>query len=655
MAAIAEPDARPAADPSARFVSAPGAPLPGNLAALWATDPALAAAVERLDESDADALATEPARDGSPTLAAATPDGRRVYLHSRHRPRDEADRLVAGVDVANHVAFYLFGLGLGYHLDAVFDRAGAEAVFFVFEPDPRVLRAALASRDLSGVIASRRVTFVTAADKAALFALLTPRTAMIALGTAEVEHPASVQRDACFHDQMRKWLAEFAAFATTNLNTLVHTSRRTLENVARNAATYAAAPGPGPLKDLYKGCPAVVVSAGPSLRKNKHRLTELAGKCVIIAVQTTLRPLLEIGVVPDFVTALDYHEICGQYFENLPAGLSTELVAEVKASAVIFDRHPGPVTVLGNPHADALLRELDPGHARLPAGSTVAHLAFYLAEHLGCDPILFVGQDLGFGDGLCYAPGTSHEDVWRPELGRFCTVENKQWEQIVRDRPILRQVPDYRGRPMYTEERLFTYLQQFERDFAKSPARILDCTEGGAAKRGATPMPLAEAIAAYCRSPLPAVRRRASLRIDRTVECVRAMENRRDEAQRVERIARQTLPLLEELRDHVEDQPRVNRVIARIDALRAEMNALTATYDLVTQMTQQTELERFRADRLLAAAKLAGVDRQRRQVLRDVDNCRGVVAAARDFQSLMDDVIAGLSADLPRLAKGVAA
>ena len=67
---------------------------------------------------------------------------------------------------------------------------------------------------------------------------------------------------------------------------------------------------------------------------------------------------------------------------------------------------------------------------RMPTGATVAHLAYYVAEHLGCDPIIFVGQDLGFSDGLCYTPGTSYEDVWRPELARFCTVEMKQWEQI---------------------------------------------------------------------------------------------------------------------------------------------------------------------------------------------------------------------------------
>ena len=246
------------------------------------------------------------------------------------------------------------------------------------------------------------------------------------------------------------------------------------------------------------------MSAGPSLQKNKHLLAGLRDTAVIIAVQTTLQPLLEMGVEPHYATSLDYHEICTRFYEKLPKTLSTELVAEPKANSAIMRMYPGNVSLLGNAFAESVLRELAVGKPELTGGATVAHLAFYLAEHLGCDPIIFVGQDLGFTDGLYYTPGTSYEDVWRPELNRFCSVEMKQWEQIVRERFILRRIPDQQGRPMYTEERLFTYLQQFERDFLRSKSRVIDATEGGAAKRGATVMTLAEAGAAILHGAIAA-------------------------------------------------------------------------------------------------------------------------------------------------------
>ena len=124
------------------------------------------------------------------------------------------------------------------------------------------------------------------------------------------------------------------------------------------------------------------------------------------------------------------------------------------------------------------------------------------------------------------------------------------------------------------------------------------------------------------------------------------LKRREDEAARIEQICRDTLPLLEEIRDHVEDQGRVNRAISAVDALRARMNDLGATYDLITQLTQSSELERFKADRKLSAAKeLDGNERQRRQVMRDIDNVRAVADAARDFQDLMRQTVDGLDRD----------
>ena len=680
-----------------RYVLPDDAPLLKNLAALWATDPELAAELESLHPTPG--YPVERSKAGPPTLAITPPGAARpIYLHSRHQPLDEAARLIDAVGVGEAFAFYVHGFGLGYHVEQLFERASREALLFVFEPDLRLLWTALEQRDLCKLIESRRVLFITRPDKSDLFVRLTPHAALISVGVESVIHPPSMQVAGEFHRQMQAWLAEFASFSRTSLNTLVLNSRRTAENIARNIGWYVATPSLARLENRHKGEPAVIVSAGPSLRKNIHLLESIQDKAVLVAVQTTLKPLLEKGVRPHFVTSLDYHDICARFFENLPPGLNTELVAEPKATSAVFELNPGPLSLLGNDFADSLLREMKLAKGRLPSGATVAHLAYYLAEHMGCDPIVFVGQDLGFSDGLCYAPGTSYDDVWRPELSRFCTVEMKQWEQIARERFILRKIPDHQGRPMYTEERLFSYLQQFERDFARSPARIIDATEGGAAKRGATPMKLADAIRDFCTRPLRATahatnqtttchpersegslvphaadersfgvpqddklrprreRSESAIRLqgdgdhpglhwDRLGEAIECLRRRRDEAERIQQVSADTLPLLEEIRDHVADQARVNRAIARVDALRARMNELGATYDLVTQLTQSTELKRFQADRRLSASReIDPDDRQRRQVARDIDNVRGVMDAAADFRRLMDEVIDRLSA-----------
>ena len=633
-----------------RYVLDEDAPLLANLAALWTVDSGLAQRIEALHPRPS--YRVQRSKAGPPTVFVTTPDGRTVWLHSRYQPIEEARRLVDPVDVADRTTFYIFGFGLGYQVELLFDRAGEEAILCIFEPDLMVLRTAFEQRDFSRIIESRRAMFFTRLDKGDLLTRLTPQSAMLSLGAASLVHLPSMETAGEFHRQMQRWLEEFESFTRTSLNTVVLNSKRTAENISRNLAWYVASPSLSRLRDRYKDKPAVIVSAGPSLRKNKHLLKGLSDHAVLIAVQTTLQPLLEMGVEPHYVTSLDYHDICTRFFEKLPAALKTELVAEPKASSAIFGMYPGPVSLLGNRFAESVLREMNLGKTELTGGATVAHLAFYLAEHLGCDPIIFVGQDLGFSDGLCYAPGTSYEDVWRPELGRFCTVEMKQWEQIVRERFILRRIPDYQGRPMYTEERLFTYLQQFERDFLKSKARIIDATEGGAAKQGTAPMTLSDAVEEFCTTRLPVVRNdHPGLRWERAAECIDCLEKRRDEANRIEQISHKTRPLLEEIRDHLDDQPRVNRAIGDVDGLRAKMNELGATYDLVTELTQSTQFKRFQDDRKISAAKLGGLERQRRQVCRDIENVRGVGEAAAEFQRLMDEVIAHILAELSELTR----
>jgi len=637
-----------------RYVLSDDAPLLANLAALWTIDPNLAAAIECLHPTPS--YPVQISKSGLPTVAIPKPGAGSVCLHSRYQPLDEAKRLIDAIELTDRLCFYVFGFGLGYHVEALFERAGKDAIFCVFEPDLLLLRTAFEQRDYSKLIESRRMMFFPNLDKGDLLTRLTPQAALISVGAENVVHPPSMELAGDFHRQIQAWLEEFASFSRTSLNTVVLNSRRTAENVSRNLAWYVAAPGVAHLHQRHKGEPAVIVSAGPSLRKNKHLLKNLQGQAVMIAVQTTLQPLLEMGIEPNFVTALDYHDICTRFYEKLPPLLKTELVAEPKATSQIFRMYPGPVSLMGNRFAELMLRELSIAKPELPGGATVAHLAFYLAEHLGCDPIIFVGQDLGFSDGLCYAPGTSYEDVWRPELGPFCTVEMKQWEQIVRERFILRRIPDYEGRPMYTEERLFTYLQQFERDFLKSKATVIDATEGGAAKRGATPMKLFDAIERFCNKPLSAPsQEHPGFKWDRVSECIELIERRRDEARRIERISRQTLPLLDEIRDHIEDQPRVNRAIGDIDGLRAQMNELGPTYDLITELTQSSQLKRFEEDRKISAAKITGPEKQRRQVARDVENVRGVMEAAADFQRLMDEVIDRIAMELPRLVRGATA
>jgi hypothetical protein len=609
---------------------APASPiLVGNLAALWRRDPKLAERIEPLLDEPA---ALEPTPTG-PTLRHTTADGASVYLHSRRDPRGEAERLAHGIDLEKTEALFLLGLGLGHVALELFGRLAGRDLFLV-EPSDRVFAAALGALDLRPLLTNNRVHWLVGGSRDAIGEKLNYHMPAIHLGYKVIEHAASVRSAPQRYAELRAAIDEAALHARTTINTVLLNGRRTAENIAANLGRYVDSPSIDSLKDRHAKKPAIIVSAGPSLAKNKHLLPGIADKAVVIAVQTTYRPLLEMGVVPHYVTSLDYHDICTRFFENLPPGGRSHLVAEPKATPKIFDLHDGPLTVNGNDLADGLLRGATPESDRLRGGATVAHLAFYLAEHLGCDPIIFVGQDLGFTGGLCYTPGTGYDSVWKPEINRFCTSEMKQWEQVVRDKPILCRVNDWDGVGMYTEARLFSYLKQFERDFAASDRTIIDATEGGVAKAHATRMALADAIASYCGASLSLDTSAGPTPRASRAAAAEALSRRVEEAERIADCSRRVLPLLERVRENVRDAAAANAIIVEIDAIRRQVDGLRETYELVLQLAQPGELRRFAADRRMNDDEAITPEKQERQIARDLDNVRSVLEGAERLAAL---------------------
>jgi len=176
----------------------------------------LAAAIEALEGEPT--YPVEESKSGELTMSVVSPEGRRSYLHSRYRPREEAERLIQSFDFEKDLFFHVHGLGLGYHLELLFDRAGEEAIFCIFEPDLLLLRSTLQVRNFSKLLESRRVLIFTRLDKGDLFTRLNPQTPLVSLGTVDVDHPASLQRHPEFHAQMKAWLAEFASFGRNNMN-----------------------------------------------------------------------------------------------------------------------------------------------------------------------------------------------------------------------------------------------------------------------------------------------------------------------------------------------------------------------------------------------------------------------------------------------------
>jgi hypothetical protein len=635
-----------------------------NLAALYECDPDLAARLDALPFQAAPALL--PTRDGQFTAQLTADDGKPIYVHSRYAPQAEVraqlDQLLAqreqrpAIDDApaadpaqpapriadlEGLTFLLGGLGLGYHAAEIAARF-AHPLVIVAEDDLALIKAALCVTDFTPLLREQHLIFLTSTDRAVLHEKLRPWLSVIMLGLHFVTPPHARRYHAEFQTQITRLLNDFAAFGRIQMVSVVRNARITFQNVAFNLPTYLANPGVEVLADRAAGYPAIVVAAGPSLARNIDQLAALRDRAVIIAVQTVLKTLLARDIVPHFVTSLDYHEVSGQFFHGIADFRDTILVAETKVTWHVPDAFPGRKHLLHADLAPALLGDAAPERGALRSGSTVAHLAFYLAEHLGCNPVMLVGQDLSFSDGLYYPPGMQVERIWRPELSRFQTIEMKQWERIVRSRSMLRKVRDVHAREVYTDEQMFTYAEQFQSDFAASRTRIIHASEGGMRLEGTEVRTLRDAAAEFCTRPLPAdlfampdTFAPGSAAAARAALAARLADVRNFRAQSVEMSA-----LLDQLAATVDEPQAFNRIMVRVDELRTLIRASDATYALVSQVSQHAELRRVLADRAIHDSDTETPETARRRLLRDRDFVAAFIEGCDYLLDLLPRVLA---------------
>ncbi len=158
---------------------------------------------------------------------------------------------------------------------------------------------------------------------------------------------------------------------------------------------------------------AIVVSAGPSLAKQLPLLKAYQEKAVIFCADGALSMLEKKGIVPDYVTNLDFTDLAMKFFQN----------KENKTSLNVLScaTHPSLVCLLDN--KSVILRD-DPLYQRfnlndfgyIDTGTHVSHFSYTLALALGFKNIIMIGQDLAFDEkGNSHSKGFSYGEQFSEE------------------------------------------------------------------------------------------------------------------------------------------------------------------------------------------------------------------------------------------------
>ncbi|WP_029421620.1 motility associated factor glycosyltransferase family protein [Alicyclobacillus macrosporangiidus] len=427
--------------------------------------------------------------------------GRWLNLTSAYDPVGEAVRQVARADIASARHVFVAGEAGLYHLEAALQAASSDSRVYLISACPEYLRAALEARDMADALLDPRLVLIVDDDvkriRSQLHVHLGGDTFQVPT-FAWVFHPVEAAIQRSFFDELTFALYRSVQTVFTNQNTTAFFERAWTRNFLCNLPAVLSGVSVYDLANTWRGKPAIVIGAGPSLNKNIHLLGEFRDRALLLSTDTAYRALQRNGICPDVIVTLDGGDLNalnmeGCTYEDIP------LLMEVCTHRdIVRHSRAGKVLVAGGTTYQGWLDEITGERRPLPVfdtGGSCATAAFAFARLLGADPVILVGEDLSYPGGACYAEGTANASR---------TVEQLKGRKLY-------EVEDIFGQTVYTTYDYLYYLRWFE-DAAKVHDRTyIDATEGGARKRGYEVRTLSDCLPLCPRRPEEAAEWRGRL------------------------------------------------------------------------------------------------------------------------------------------------
>jgi hypothetical protein len=251
-----------------------------------------------------------------------------------------------------------------------------------------------------------------------------------------------------------------------------------------------------PIKELENkitDIPAILVSAGPSLRSQCEFIKKNRDKVFLLSCDTSLKVLLKFGIIPDGVMTLDaqthsYFHFMGEDFSEIPLFadmvVSPQLIRSMKYKSIVHSQTAKfQIDAAGKPIRETtaggdLVNEYIGDQGDIQSGGSVATSAFDVLRFLGIKQIFLVGQDLAYTGREIHSTGTHHNEKWLTLVSRKNTLERIN-EVIVRKRKT-KMIPSANGKEVLTDYVLDIYRHWFEESVLNVNIDVKNISSNGA-------------------------------------------------------------------------------------------------------------------------------------------------------------------------------
>lgn len=391
----------------------------------------------------------------------------------------------AGMELSNIKVPIFLGFGLGYEvmywMQCKAQQHNTQALIII-EKDLELFQCAMNVVDLTQIISNPQVHLFIGIPPQNLYTVLrthfqTTIQEMLMCGAMQPIFTLQAMKiNKEYYLQALQTLYESIYHCIQNYGNCPEDSLIGLENMLDNVKQITDNPGINLLYDKFKDKPAVIVATGPSLKKNMHLLKDIQDKALIISCDSSLKLLMKNGIKPHMVSSLEREHEVQQFFD----GFYPEEVKDVYMTACpvlynhVYESYAGPQIIVYRNFDHFKWLEIDRGILDIKLSSS--NMAFKIAEALGCNPIILIGQDLAYGES-----GETHatETPFSCEGEAQFEVKGNVIEKVK------------------TNSGWYNFLKAYEMDIAQHHGMVINCTEGGAYIPGTQVATLSEAIESH--------------------------------------------------------------------------------------------------------------------------------------------------------------
>lgn len=440
-----------------------------------------------------------PSRSGPVSVSRLFPDGSKKSLHSSYDPVKEAARFIESCGTDATLNFMVGGIGLGYHLFELIRRVPTQSRIIVIEQDPELFILALIHNDFTDVLQHPGITFHVGITPNELSQVLErDKTNFTINGFIPITFNPLILVERDYYETLNTALDNIIQETWIDLKTHAAFSKTFYKNLTHNFIHLLRSPGIQSLTNRGSGRSAVIVSAGPSLDKNIHLLKDVKDRSILIAVATALKPLLDSKVEPDFVVAIDPDETTINAFDLKQTPDKTWLLYDPCIPPPIPEIFKNKNIVVDSSFFLAQwIAKFDPVRKPLGKRFSVAHTAFLFAKHLGCSPIILVGQDLAFTERRMHCKESFYYQNNVDSITSHFPLVSQERNNYKKYLNALKPAKDVHGNVVTTTLSMDTYKNVFAEEI-NTGISVLNATEGGIPIPGIVNVCLREASYLNC-------------------------------------------------------------------------------------------------------------------------------------------------------------